>query len=304
MKEFEMIQNNHERSSCILCGSHLAPRFFYKKNNFNILQCPSCQLVFVDNPPSLHDIEKLYSLDSDYHVQFLFPNRDLEKKALTQARKKFSVLKKYASSGKLMDVGCSVGFFLRIVKEEGWKACGLEVSAHTAKFAKEKYGLQVFNGTLEKTTLFPPSTFDVITMWDVIEHTSNPLESIEKAYTLLKKDGLIFLSTPNIDGLFPRLSYMASKLISFWPHPDPPHHLFCFSKKTLVQLLKRTGFVPIKIIDKIIPLSYTFGDIKAICKSPLRLLYALFFTPVVLLGVLLHSGDSMIIVAKKDPSET
>lgn len=262
--------------------------------------CPSCKLVFVGNPPSPADIEKLYSFDSDYHVQFLSPNDELEQNDLSRVRKHFSILKKYSTSGHLLDIGCSVGFFLKIIQEAGWKGCGLEISAHTAKYAKERYGLTVVHGTIENTTAFAPSSFDIITMWDVIEHTSDPLHSMRRVNALLKEDGMIFLSTPNVDGLFPKLSYIASKLISYWPHAEPPHHLFCFSKRTLLRLLKCSGFTAVQIIDKMIPITHTFGSIRTLFQSPLHLLYALLFIPIVLLGVCLHSGDAMIVIAKKD----
>ncbi|MBF0532474.1 MAG: class I SAM-dependent methyltransferase [Candidatus Omnitrophica bacterium] len=232
-------------------------------------------------------------------MKYQTDGQKFEKKEFDYAKGHVRVLKQFRREGKLLDVGCSVGFFLSCLKQEGWEGWGLEVSADAADFAEKKYGLKVFKGVIEETNEFPAQSFDVITLWDLIEHTLDPLTTMKKVNALLKDHGLIFLSTPNVDGLFPRLSYLAAKMIHIWPHPEPPHHLFCFSKTTVINLLKKTGFVPVKVVHRRIMISYTFGNLKTIFHSWRSLLYSLVFIPIVLLGELFHSGDEIIVVAKK-----
>jgi len=139
-------------------------------------------------------------------------------------------------------------------------------------------------------------------MGDVIEHTANPMNTMLAVNKILKPNGLVILSTPNIDGLFPKLSYKAVKIINYWPHPEPPYHLFQFSKKTITRLLAQTGFTPLEIADRRYSIPYTFGNLKSVVRSPKRLLYTAFFLPVLLLGPVVHAGDEMLVVAKKQSS--
>ena len=93
--------------------------------------------------------------------------------------------------------------------------------------------------------------------------------------------------------------YKVAKIIRYWPHPEPPYHLYQFSKKTIQKLLQLTGFEVVEIIDEQIPITYSFGNIKCLMKSPKKLLYACIFVPVALLGPMLGSGDIISVVAKK-----
>jgi predicted TPR repeat methyltransferase len=76
---------------------------------------------------------------------------------------------------------------------------------------------------------------------------------------VLKEGGLLALSTPNVDGLFPKASYQIGKRIDYWPHPEPPFHLYQFSKQTITALLERTGFRVVEMQDRRIPIGYTYG---------------------------------------------
>jgi hypothetical protein len=115
----------------------------------------------------------------------------------------------------------------------------------------------------------------------------------------VKEEGLVALSTPNIGGIFPRLSYQAARWTGRWPHPEPPSHLFQFSKATIRRLLKQGGLAHVEILDRRIPLSYTFGDRSLLLTRPKRLAYAAMFAPVAFVAPLLHGGDDMVVIAQK-----
>ena len=72
--------------------------------------------------------------------------------------------------------------------------------------------------------------FDVVTLWDTIEHIEDPLKAMLIVNRILKEGGIVAVYTPNIDGLFSKLSYKIGNLIKYWPHPEPPAHLFQFPK--------------------------------------------------------------------------
>ena len=281
---------------CKLCGSRRA-QHLHTKNDVELVRCTSCGLVYVWNPPTRDAIERLYSFASGYHTAFRSGNSAESRAHAARAADFLRIVGRYSRPGKILDVGCSVGFFLERARAEGWSTFGVEISNDTAELARER-GLDVFTGTLEEAGLRPGS-FDVVTMWDVLEHVEDPVATIAMAAEVLKEEGLLALSTPNIGGLFPRLSYRAARWTGRWPHPEPPSHLFQFSKTTISRLLSQSGLAPIQILDRRIPLSYTFGDRSLLLREPARLAYAAVFAPVALVAPLARAGDDMLVIARK-----
>ncbi len=293
-----MVENTQSVIPCLLCKNE-SPRIIFIKAGFNIVQCPSCGLIYVGNPPAEPELKKLYSFAFGYHTQFRVNNSHTEQNELNLAKKRLNFLRKYKTEGRLLDIGCSAGFFLKVARDNGWETYGLDISDDTARIARERYGLEVLTGTIEEIS-YAPNHFDVVMMGDVIEHTANPVNTMLAVNKILKPDGLVILSTPNIDGLFPKLSYKVSKIINYWPHPEPPGHLFQFSKETLTRLLTQTGFIPLEIADRRYSAPYTFGKLGSLIRSPKSLLYTAVFLPVLLLGPVVHAGDEMLVVAKKE----
>jgi 2-polyprenyl-3-methyl-5-hydroxy-6-metoxy-1,4-benzoquinol methylase len=269
----------------------------FVKKRFTLVQCSFCGLVYVSNPPSEMELEKLYSFASGYHLSFR--DNELERqKYLNLAKRHYQLIEKHKTPGRILDIGCSVGFFLQVAKEHTWETYGLEISKDTAELAEQRYGLKVLLERLREDS-FLPNFFDVVTLWDVIEHVENPRKTMSIINRILKNDGIVAFSTPNIDGLFPKLSYKVANIIHHWPHPEPPRHLFQFSKKTVHELLQRTGFDVLEMHDERIPISYTFGNSKNPLSSPLKFFYAALFIPIALLGPMVRAGDSLIVLAKK-----
>jgi SAM-dependent methyltransferase len=133
----------------------------------------------------------------------------------------------------LLDVGCYTGVFVEIADKHGWQASGIEPSRWAVQEAQTR-GLRVVQGTLQDAAL-PEAAFDVITLWDVIEHVMDPRGTVESAYRLLKPGGLIVLHTIDIDSLFARL--MGRR----WPWLMEMH-LFYFSRRTMRAMLESCGF--------------------------------------------------------------
>jgi 2-polyprenyl-3-methyl-5-hydroxy-6-metoxy-1,4-benzoquinol methylase len=284
-------------TACNLCGCG-AGREIFVKNGFSLVECPTCSLVYVANPPSPDELKRLYSFEGGYHNTLFDPESADAVARRAAAREYYTVLSKFRSVGSVLDIGCSSGFFLIQARDGGWEARGLEMSADTARVARDQFGLDVVTGTLDETT-FPDARFDVVTLWDVIEHVPDPVRTLSLVHRILKDDGLVLFVTPNVRGLFPRVAYAAARIIGYWPHPEPPHHLFQFSKRTARELAKRTGFAVLRILDHRIPIHYTFGGLAANLRSAKQLLYTLFFAPLAAVGPLLRSGDSMLVIAKK-----
>jgi 2-polyprenyl-3-methyl-5-hydroxy-6-metoxy-1,4-benzoquinol methylase len=116
------------------------------------------------------------------------------------------------AKGRILDVGSALGTFLKIAESRGWIPQGVEISRFAAEFSRRERGLAVFNGDLEE---FPADdeSFDVITFWDSIEHVTHPRENLMTAARLVRRGGLILLTTDNFDcliGDIARLAYRGS----------------------------------------------------------------------------------------------
>jgi 2-polyprenyl-3-methyl-5-hydroxy-6-metoxy-1,4-benzoquinol methylase len=139
------------------------------------------------------------------------------------------------SGRKLLDVGCGAGQFLRAAIDAGWDAEGVELNRENA-CAVAEFGIRVFWGTLEDAA-FSDATFDVVSLWDVLEHIPCPVHFLLETLRILKPGGLVFLQSPNID------SDVASIWGIRWPWLCLPDHLYHFSPRTIDILLQKAGFL-------------------------------------------------------------
>jgi len=238
---------------CDLCG-HTHFEKLINKNGFDLVKCKKCNLVFVFPQPSDKTIKDLYSFKKGYKFHHNFP--------LFENRLK--MIMKFKKRGKLLDVGCSTGEFLLLAKKYKWNVYGVEISEDAEKIAKNKHKLNVFIGTLEDAK-YPSKFFDVISLGDVIEHVKSPAKFLSEINRILKDDGIIFISTPNINSFFPNITHKIFRRFNGeWPHPKPPHHLFEFSDRTIKELLYKKGFVISKLNFKRIGFIHTIDGIYLI----------------------------------------
>jgi SAM-dependent methyltransferase len=139
--------------------------------------------------------------------------------------------------GRLLDVGCGYGFFLKEMKSRDWRVEGIEVSELGRQYAQEKWGIRVYSKPLEDLTL-PDNYFDVITLLYVIEHISDPLGLLTEVKRILKPDGLILLRWPHTTPVVRILGPLARKLDLY----HTPYHLYDFSPRAISRALICSGF--------------------------------------------------------------
>jgi 2-polyprenyl-3-methyl-5-hydroxy-6-metoxy-1,4-benzoquinol methylase len=157
----------------------------------NIAQCRTCGYVF-DNPrPTLKELISFYSRPGKYDswLDELGPRNRLWKRRL----KKLQSTKK---PGSLLDVGTGIGQFLSLARTSYDAVYGTEVSATAVEIAKEKYGLEIFHGTLEELAR-QQGTFDNITLFHVLEHVPDPRTMLETCHSLLPAGGCLVIAVPN-----------------------------------------------------------------------------------------------------------
>lgn len=271
------------KKKCILCASKDL-LYFSQKNNYDFLICKECGLVFVDNQPSLKTlIFDFYSEKSGYHSKL-----DKNLTAIKSHNKKFiKIIDRLVGlnlQGNLLDVGCSNGEFLFLAKKRGFKTFGVEVNKNTANIAINN-GFKVFNGTLEEAK-FKNNYFSVIFLGDIIEHVARPDMLVKECKRILKRGGIMVISTPNMDCFFAKATYVMCKLFRFpWSILRPPYHLFLFSESNLKKFISTLNFEILGITYNSCSLRHELGGtglLKEFLKS--KSMRALFYMVLVFLN--------------------
>jgi len=282
--------------SCPICDGASADSSFFRKDGYELVRCRSCGLVRVANPPTREELERFYSFDTGYGVEM---SRGVGSQEWLQRLAAYHLSLVPANrGGRLLDVGCGIGYFVAEARKAGWAAEGIDLNDDVARIARERDGLPIRQGRIEDLDL-PAESFDAVTLWDSLEHMEDPRATLDAARRALRTGGLLAVSTPNVDGLYPRLSHPVGRATGYWTHPEPPAHLVQFSASTLSLLLERTGFEVDRVVHDRSPLKYTLapGGLRLLARHPGRILYAAAFLPTVLLGPRVHLGDQITIIA-------
>lgn len=138
------------------------------------------------------------SLMQRYHIARAFRFRDY--------------LQQFPIGRDLLDIGCGTGEFCCEASKLGWNPIGIELTEDAAALARARTGLPILSGNLTNEVLFPPASFDMITLWGVLEHVSDPEALLRACIRLLRPNGLILLETPNVLGLFRFVAQLLLKL--------------------------------------------------------------------------------------------
>jgi 2-polyprenyl-3-methyl-5-hydroxy-6-metoxy-1,4-benzoquinol methylase len=224
---------------CVLCGSD---RFqtIYLDNPSSIVECKDCQLVFFNPQPSPAYLQGYYSSQIGYmsSIEENLRSFEAEPKSWQDTANwifyKIYQHKPEEKGERLLDVGSAYGFFLMFAKKRGLDVLGLEISTETSKYARQ-HGIEVQNVSLADAKLDDRS-FDIVTMNNVLEHTLNPVTELEKAFSVLKPSGIIYIGVPNWDSLVSRVDGFHWKMKSW------PNHLYYFTPETLERMLTKVGF--------------------------------------------------------------
>ncbi len=254
-------------------------------NKFTYVRCNNCGLIFQNPRVKEERILQYYPDTYDSYQQIHENNQTLLGIILRYGlMKRKKIVLKYHKSGRLLDIGCSTGDFLAEISDYGrntqWELFGVEISEFAANLAKRKKYLNILNSSLEKAN-FPDHYFDVITLWDVLEHLYDPFNSLLEIYRILKPGGILLIRVPNYDSIDRKI------FKSNWAGWDAPRHLFIFNKKTIKFYLQKTGFTIIDLNTNIgsyttFLLSLRFyltqtRKFSVIQSDILRLLYSPFF---------------------------
>jgi SAM-dependent methyltransferase len=144
------------------------------------------------------------------------------------------------SGGKILDIGCGDGKGLLKLKEDGWETFGVEISPLASEHARNNLGLNIFTGTVEDAQ-YEDEFFDIIILNHVLEHLSYPKTTLTEINRILKHEGELIISIPNVN------SFEARHFKKYWSAWELPRHLYHFTPSTIRLLLDKTGFEVINI---------------------------------------------------------
>ena len=213
-------------------------RLEHLPGEFTIVRCQSCGL-YRQNPYLEWDsLKHYYPEDYASHASLVQDQPNL----LRRLDKRYGPWKRlrsvegYQPGGRLLEVGCGTGLFLEEALRSGrWELTGIEPSERAANYVREKLGLTIIQDTFENTEL-PENYFDVIVMWNVLEHLDQPIESLRRAHRSLKDGGWLIVGIPNLE------SWEASLFGPTWIGWDLPRHLYLFPRDTLREIYTELGF--------------------------------------------------------------
>lgn len=232
-----MEQKLEKLQSCPICESINIQQklklkdYFLTNETFEIQECTQCGFNFTNPRPIKNAIGVYYK--SDDYISHSNNSKGIFAGLYQMARKinlssKYFIISKHSNIGTALDIGSGTGHFLNYLQNNHWKVQGIEPDFNAAQFAREKFSLII--DSENKLSELIDSSFDLITMWHVLEHVHNLNDRMSELKRLIKPKGLIILALPNPD------SYDAKYYVKYWAGYDVPRHLYHFRKNDVERL--------------------------------------------------------------------
>lgn len=232
---------------CPCCGIHYE-RYLFRKDYFDYVECKCCRTVYV-NPRFKKDVLSQYYLERENRLNYIDvlssgKNKDNRLKMIFEPRKKamVQILKKHAKNRTrytVLDIGCATGQFLSVLRSEKkieFKLHGIEASEKLSAFAsKEIPEATIYSNSFENSE-FDVASYDIITLWEVLEHAFDPFRFLNEVNRILTDSGFLFVSVPNLEGFDIKILWDMGHAFS------APSHLNYYRLSTVNKLLDRSGF--------------------------------------------------------------
>lgn len=300
---------------CAVCGNTDLRRFRtrIRRPYFEVVECLDCSFHFI---PSIYRKSIDYTAYKSPDVAAEVARSDVWLKVQRNLLR-YRLIRKYRRDGKIYDIGCGFGHFLLTGKQLGYDVSGVEMSRANASYVRGILGIRIDEGDfLAKKE---GTRYDILTIWDVLEHLDRPDRVIEKASRMTRAGGYLFIQVPALD------SFLASVLKGGWWALGLDHVNY-FSRRTMTLLLNRYGFEIQKAVSSIelknILVYVLLPKLKGRKRMPqmtaavrqrefnrmtpkpmwMRRMMVLAHDAVYSLLSLLRIGDEMIVVARKRPS--
>jgi SAM-dependent methyltransferase len=236
------MNDSSKNGTCLLCGNPLPIPMFHARDllsdssiTYPVSKCGTCGLILT----SLPDRRAPSRYPAGYHSRIELQRGPRFQVAGKAFEERLRSIHRFKTHGRILDVGCGDGSFLRALCAAGWEACGTELNA-AALCSLRSQGLEVRGGRLPDLKL-PSDHFDVITYFGSFEHVESPLEELAEVKRIMKQNGCLLLNLTNAGSLEARL------LGSRWFGFEVPRHCFNYTLSTLRLLLASTGLVCLRV---------------------------------------------------------
>jgi SAM-dependent methyltransferase len=293
-------------AKCPLCDGLAVP--WREKAGFLMLRCATCENGFLPEESIPKDLEDLYSREYFEGIQSAGYPSYLADAALLERNfdRRVAWLGGFVEPGRLLDVGTAYGFFLKSAKAAGWDATGVEIAPDCALEAARIADAPVLAADFIEADV--PGRFDVITMFDVLEHFRDPVACLEKARDLLVPGGWLVVETGDIACAWARF------LGNHWYFIDPPNHLYYFSSAGYETTLRRCGFggalrasriesrIESRIGRRVSFRNIAFKVANGLPEGAIREAALRAASRRIPGSVYLNLGDSMIVASRREPS--
>ena len=196
-----------------------------------LVKCRNCLFVFTKRIPEDKELSEYYSY---YPIHSTVS--EITRKRYRELLENFE---KYRKTNNIIDVGCGDGFFLEEAKKKGWNVYGTEYGLHYINICEEK-GIQMKGGMLSPLN-YEAESFDVITSFEVIEHINYPMVELKNFNSILRNNGIVYITTPNFNSISRRMFKDKWNVIGY------PEHLSYYTPQSIDYLLKKSGFKKINI---------------------------------------------------------
>ena len=227
--------------SCLVCkGIKIHALQGYERHD--LLSCSDCGFVFMRKIPTNNELE-------NYYAVYAYENeKEMPEPTRISLESLLDTFEKYRKNNRILDVGCGEGWILELALKRGWQSYGTEFSSKAIEIC-EKKGIKMHAGVLNPKNI-KEKDFDVIVSSETIEHINNPREELANIHQLLRKGGLLYLTTPNFNSYLRRMMKDKYAIIKY------PEHLSYYTTTTLNKLLKETGFSKARLMTTGISLSH------------------------------------------------
>lgn len=223
-------------SGCVVCGSS-ARSLLLRADPWTVMRCDGCGLGVLDPRPSREELAGLYRSEyfAERYDEGLDPDSGRFARRIGGESHRVRFVRRLARSGTVLDVGCGYGYFLYAMRSAGFSVRGLDVSDWAAGYARNTLGLDVTVADVTED-LFRPESFNAVTMWHSLEHTTDPHRVVRAARLWLKPGGVLVVDVPN------HLGTDARRIGEKWDGWSIPYHFWHFTPETLRRLLAHHGF--------------------------------------------------------------
>ncbi len=216
------------------------------RETFQIVECESCGFKFTNPRPDESELGRYYK--SEDYVSHSNTNKGFINSIYQWVRKytllkKLQLISKYFKTGSILDIGCGTGEFLNTCQNAKWKTLGIEPDVDARQMAIKNFNLDVRNEN--ELALLPDASFDIISMWHVLEHVPALNERIDELKRLIKPNGIIIIAVPNCNSL-DALTYKEK-----WAAYDVPRHLYHFTPKDIETLFLKHELKLFRILPMI-----------------------------------------------------